>query len=89
MPGADNRTIELTTQLNQKFCGITIDTMDPIAARYNETVGNLSGLAVRPNRIPKIPTIKIQGPKAYFFSNFLLVCGAMDDASQNTTPRFS
>ncbi len=75
--------------MDQKFCGITIDAMDPIAAKYNETVGNLSGVTIRPNRIPKIPMIKIQGPSAYFFLNFVFACCAMDDTSQNTKPRLS
>lgn len=74
--------------MDQEFCGITIDTMDPMAAKYNEMVGNSCGVAIRPNMIPKIPMINIQGPRAYFFLN-LPLCGAMDDASQNTTPRFS
>ena len=44
-----------------------IDTMDPIPVKYNETVGNLSGVAISPNRIPKIPIIKIQGPRHIAF----------------------
>jgi len=68
---------------------MTMEIMDPIPAKYRNNVGNFSGFVIRPNIMPKIPMIKIQGPIAYSFLNLKQVCCDMNDASQNRKSRLS